>query len=327
MNVVYIATDSYTSILGVSMLSLLVNAKDLKELDIYLLSDDLKNENKDVLLELADEYNRAIHFIDIFDYKQAFDFDFDTSGFHSIVLARLLLTQYLPDDLRTILYLDCDTIVNGSLTELESREFENKEYAFAAVPELYMPQKQKKYLGLDTNDIYFNCGVLLINLDFWRKQNLQQVFIEYYSEMQGKLMYNDQDILNHCCKGKILPLSHKYNLPPVLYYFPRYFIKNYQPAYYCKNMQEYKYILKNPVIIHYLGEERPWVHGNFSPYRKIYDYYKSISIWKSEPLIYGKEKVLFCYHILNCITFICPWFRKTFTQWIGIRYYELVKKK
>lgn len=44
------------------------------------------------------------------------------------------------------------------------------------------------------------------------------------------------------------------------------------------------------------------------------------------PLIYGKEGVLFFYHILNCITRVFPWFRKWFTQLIGIYYYQLVKK-
>jgi hypothetical protein len=30
---------------------------------------------------------------------------------------------------------------------------------------------------------------------------------------------------------------------------------------------------------------------------------------------------------LNCITRICPWFRKAFTKWFGIYYYKLMGKK
>lgn len=327
MNIVYIATNSYTSMLGISILSLLENTSNLPTLDIYILSTDLCADNKLLLLQLADKYERALHFINISGFEQNFDFGFTTSGFHPIVLARLLLADYLPDTIDSILYLDCDVIVHGSLSHLEHLDFGKENYAFAAVPELCMPAQQKKYLNLTKDDIYFNCGILLINLNYWRAHKLQQRFIKYYADMKGNLLYNDQDILNHCCKGQIMPLSHIYNLPPVLYYFPRYFIRSYQPLYYRKDKSEYKNILKHPIIIHYLGEERPWIHGNFSPYRKIYNYYKSISPWQDVPLVYGKELYLFCYHILNCITFVCPWFRKAFTRWIGIRYYKLVKKK
>ncbi|MDO4343736.1 MAG: glycosyltransferase family 8 protein [Eubacteriales bacterium] len=325
MNVIYIATDSYVSLLGVSMLSLLENTSDLLQLNIYILSSDLCPQNQQTLSHLARQYKRTISYIDISGYEELFSFHFDTSGFHPIVLARLLLAEYLPDDLERILYLDCDTIVHGSLRNLEDVSLENA--AFAAVPELCMPPAQKKALGLSPQDTYFNCGVLLIHLAYWRRHHLSRQFISYYEEMNGQLLYNDQDILNHCCRGHVCPLSHSYNLSPALRYFPRWFIKTYQPAYYCASAKEYRMILEHPSIIHFLGEERPWFRGNWNFYRQVYEHYKALSPWREEALIPGKELQLLCYHILNCITRICPWFRKWFTQLIGIRYYKLTKKK
>lgn len=325
MNIVYIATNSYTYMLGISLFSLLENTTDLSELNIYILSPDLAPNNQNILVKLVQKYKRSIFFYDISDYKCYFSFTFNTSGFNSIVLARLLLTHYLPASITSILYLDCDVIISASLKGLENITLED--FAFAAVPELCMPPAQKNYIGLDNSDQYYNAGVLLINLDYWRKYNLSQQFMDYYASMNGQLLYSDQDILNHCCKGHILPLSHRYNLAPVLHYFPRYFIKKYQPAYYCKTKKEYQDILKHPSIIHFLGDERPWMRGNFNPYRKVYEHYKACSPWRKEPLTSGREFYLFCYHVLNCITFICPWFRKAFTKWIGIRYYKLMGKK
>lgn len=325
MNIVYIATDSYISLLGISLFSLLENTKDLSKANIYILSPDMTLDNQTVLFNLTKKYNCSIFFRDISDFKQHFSFSFNTSGFNSIVLARLLLTHYLPENISSVLYLDCDVIINGSLSYLETVNLDD--HAFAAVPELCMPSAQKKYIGLSPNDQYYNAGILLINLDYWRKHNIEKQFMDYYASMNGQLLYSDQDILNHCCKEHILPLSHRYNLAPVLHYFPRYFIKKYQPAYYGKNRAEYLDILKHPSIIHFLGDERPWMHGNFNPYRKVYEHYKSLSPWKDEPQKRGRELYLFCYHILNCITFICPWFRKAFTKWIGIRYYKLIGKK
>ena len=325
MNIAYISTNSYVSMLGVSLFSLLENTPDLSELNIYLLSPDFTSDSINMIQSLTQRYCCSTFFCNISDFKDHFAIKSNVSGFNSIVLARLLLTHYLPKSISSILYLDCDVIVNGSLKDLDKMQLNN--YAFSAVPELCMPPTQKKLIGLKNSDPYYNSGVLFINLNYWRKHKLDQQFMDYYSSMNGQLLYPDQDILNHCCKGHILPLSHKYNLAPVLRYFPRYFIKKYQPAYYCKNKAEYQDILDHPSIIHFLGDERPWMRGNFSPYRKVYEHYKSLSPWKDEPVISGRELYLFCYHILNCITFICPWFRKAFTKWIGIRYYKLVGKK
>ena len=326
MNIVYIATDSYVSMLGISLFSLLENNKSMEQLNIYILSTDLSQENQDVLLKMSDAYRRHLHFVQIGDYQSAFSADTDTSGFHPIVLARLLLTRYLPQEVHTALYLDCDTIIHGSLDTMEPADFCKTDYAFAAVPEVYMPSAQKSFIGLKEKDIYYNCGVLLINMDYWRRKDLCQYFIDYYARMNGKLMYNDQDILNHCCRGHVFTLSQAYNFAPVLYYFPYYFIRKYQPAYMVSSRAKYKEIIRHPSIIHYLGEERPWVHGNCSPYRKVYDSYKAQTPWKDTPMIYGKEKVLFCYHILNLITAVFPWFRRLFTKCIGIRYYQFTKK-
>ena len=103
---------------------------------------------------------------------------------------------------------------------------------------------------------------------YWRKERISEQFLQYFIEQYGKLLCNDQDILNHCCRGRIKKLSHTYNYNPALYYFPRYFIRNYQPKYYCKDAEEYKAIRQNPVLIHFMGEVRPWMHGNFSTYWK-----------------------------------------------------------
>lgn len=323
MNIVYIVTDSYVPLMGISMTSVLMNCIEKQKMDFYICSTDISEGHKKQLKVLTEKYRSNIHFIDVSDYADHFDFAFSTSGFHPIVLARLLLANYLPESVKNVLYLDSDVIVDGELAELDYVKLDGQ--AFAAVPELHMPSKEKKNIGLKEEDVYFNCGVMLINLEFWRKNHVEEKFLDYFKMKQGQLLYNDQDILNHCCKGNIKKLSHKFNYNPALYYFPRYFIRNYQPEYDIR-AAEYKDIQKKPVVIHYLGEERPWYHGNFNPYRKVYEYYKEHSFWQDMELVYGKEKLLFCYHILNCITRVCPWFRKWFTEMIGIYYYKIAKK-
>ena len=76
-----------------------------------------------------------------------------------------------------------------------------------------------------------------------------------------------------------------------------------------------------------MGDERPWIEGNYNKYRKFYYQYKEMSPWKEEPMICGQKIYMFCYHMLNVITFICPWFRVAFSRLIGINKYKWFSKK
>lgn len=325
MNVIYASNNNYAQYLGISMLSLMENNQELERITIYILDQNIYEENRNEFLKMAEKYNRELVFINIEDFEKLIPFEFDASGYNPITLSRLFLCSYLPSGLERILYLDCDTIVSGSIAEFENLSFEGN--YVAAVPELYMPAQKKALIGHAKKETYYNAGVLLVNMDLWRKSHIETEFIEYYRSMNGKLLYNDQDIINHCCKGKIKKLSHAYNLSTNLYYFHRFFVKKLQPAYDISSVNEYTKILKSPSIIHYMGDERPWIKGNFNKYRSFYFRYKEMSPWKEEPLIEGQQIYMLCYHILNIITFICPWFRIIFSRLIGINKYKWFSKK
>ncbi len=325
MNIIYASNDTYAQYLGISMLSLLENNQDIEKIVIYILDQNICLENKSKLQGIIKKYNRELVFINIDEFEKMIPFDFNTSGYNSITLSRLFLCSYLPKQMSRILYLDCDTIVSGSIAELETISFDGN--YVAAVPELYMPDEKKALIGHAKNETYFNAGVLLVNMDLWRKSKIENEFIEYYRLMNGRLLYNDQDIINHCCKGKIKKLSHTYNLSTNLFYFHRFFVRKLQPAYDTISSNKYAEILKKPSIIHYMGDERPWIKGNHNKYRKFYFQYKEMSPWREEPLIDGQQVYMLCYHTLNIITFICPWFRIAFSRLIGINKYKWFSKK
>ena len=325
MNIVYASNDAYVPFLGISLFSLLENNKQLNKISIFILSDKISEGNKEILNRMAFQYRRKIEYIDLKEMRDFIPFHFDTFGFHPIVLSRLFLDVLLNEDIHQVLYLDCDTIVDGSLAFLEKKSL-GEDYV-AMVPELYMPSANKKLIGLTESEPYYNAGVILFNLDMIRKDRMRERFLQYYQERNGELLYNDQDIINYCCKGRIYRLGQEYNLSPNLVYFPRYFIKKLQPAYYRSSAEEYKSVLKNPIIIHFMGDERPWIRGNHNAYRKKFERYMKLSPWKEFPLIEGQRLYMICYHILNVLTRICPWFRMAFTNLIGINKYAWFGKK
>lgn len=325
MNIVYGANDAYAEYLGTSLLSLLSNNKTLQTISVYILDNGISARNRKLLEAICSFHRRTVCFIDTSHFEDIIGFPVRTAGFNPVILARLFLTRYIPDTIDKILYLDCDTIVAQSLECLDTLDLDR--YYFAAVPELYMPSGRIKRLGLDRDAVYYNSGVMLINLRLWRVDRLAEYFMKYYEKMQDALLYADQDILNYCCRNRILTLSHSYNLSPNLYYFPRFFIRRLQPAYYMHSREEYLAILKNPCIIHYLGDERPWIHGNKNVYRDYYERYHSLSPWKDTSPVYGREAYMKCYHILNVITKFCPWFRILFSNIIGINKFKWFRKK
>ena len=115
MNIVYIATDSYVSLLGISVNSIVMNWKKGKKVNLYICSPDLTEEHKEQLSDQLADCDGTIQFIDVSDYAKRMDFQFNTSGFHPIVLARLFLDSYLPKNVERVLYLDCDVVVNGDI--------------------------------------------------------------------------------------------------------------------------------------------------------------------------------------------------------------------
>lgn len=325
MNFVYITDDNYVIHCGISILSLLENNKGIDDICIYILNNGISDENQKRLSDVCERYGRRLYFIDASDYSERVGFEFNTTGFNSIVLARLFLAEFLPDEIKKIVYLDCDIIVSGDVSGLHEYDLSGK--YIAAVPELYMPERNKRELGMQKGETYFNAGMLLINLEMWRREKLARKFMEFYRLREGMLPYNDQDIINYCCKGYVLPLPQKYNMSPNLPFFPRWFMVRLQPGYKTSTVKEYRDMIDNPCIVHYLGDERPWINGNKNYYRGLYEKYKSMTVWADAPLVKGREWYMFCYHLLNILTIICPWGRVLFSNFIGINVYKWFKKK
>lgn len=65
-----------------------------------MISNEISDENKALLEEFVKSYKRKISIIELGDIKKYFDFEFDTTGWNSIVLARLVVDKLLPKDIK-----------------------------------------------------------------------------------------------------------------------------------------------------------------------------------------------------------------------------------
>ena len=302
MNILYTLNDKFVPQVAAGITSICENNKDSDKITFYLMSLGITKQNKKLLNKYIKKYDRSIIFIELNNLNTYFDFDFDTNGWNPIVLARLLLDKLLPDNLDKILYLDGDTIVRGNLKELYNTNMKN--YAIASSIEPTISKKRKEQLKM-IDFPYYNAGVLLINLENWRKNKIGEKIIKYYKDNNGNLFANDQDAINGSQKGKIYTLSPKYNYYNIFdQYSYRFLSKLMQPVNYSDYVtkDEYEDARKNPVIIHYLGEERPWRKGNSHKYRKDYKKYLKMTPWADTEDEKGWGLYFILWRIFNFIT-------------------------
>lgn len=140
---------------------------------------------------------------------------------------RLLLPQLLLE-YDKIIYIDCDIIVRNSLAELYHTTILADKYYLAGVFEAVLDFQKKHLQDIRCDDkAYVNSGLLLMNLDLLRKDNIVDKFIE--ASRLDCWQFPDQDILNTICAGKILGLA-PYNNGIRTFFLPQYksiFLRHY----------------------------------------------------------------------------------------------------
>ncbi|MDR2868888.1 MAG: glycosyltransferase family 8 protein, partial [Deferribacteraceae bacterium] len=188
-------------------------------------------------------------------------------GFTDMIFGRITKATFLrykiPSllaGLDKVLYLDVDTLVNDSLDELYDTDL--MDCYVGAVQEFY---------GAHIGSI--NAGMLLINTKLWREDGLEQKLFDITNE-KG---INDQVAINRICTGKIKYLGDKYN----------YQYENFHTNLVTTNPEYYKFPMKNPAIIHYVGVHKPWVAKAKLPNSWRYWKYFKMSPWREEynPLV------------------------------------------
>lgn len=185
---------------------------------------------------------------------------------------RLDLANILSPDIDKVLYLDGDIICRKSLTDLWNTDI--SQYAVAGVHDVCEKLYEKNnHLHLYPWKGYFNAGVLLINLKWWRENNSTALFYEFISQHGDWLKYQDQDVLNYVFNEHKLLLPIKYNLATT--FLTKKDFKNYS--------NQLAEAIPDPVIIHYIVG-KPWQLSCRHPYRNAFLKYKSQTIWKDEPL-------------------------------------------
>lgn len=265
------ATDgNYASNCGIMLTSVFENNPSA---DAYVLvSEQLSKDTIKRYKKIQKKYHTTITFVEV-DAKLFDNFPLQGTYWSRATYYRLYAAQLLPKEISRVLYLDCDMIVDGSLGELWNTDLRDRSVAVVSDVQYHFPEHSIR-MNLPKDNKYFNAGMLLINVDYWREHNLLDQFLLCIKEYGERLKFNDQDVLNKVLLDSKVHVDLKWNFITVAYYHAFF---DQLPE---KDKSE---VLKiSPIIIHYTGPwVRPWMTDYYLyPFAKHWEHYKKLSPWK-----------------------------------------------
>ena len=280
MDVVCCCDNKFIMPTGIMLKSLCENNVNVK---IHVIIDDtVTGQDKKNLVSIVKNYDNN----DIFFYlvkDVSFFLRFPSLDLIPRITKstyyRLFLTDLLPKTLEKVLYLDSDIIIRHDLTSLW--KYDVNGYALGCIIEQSIDDIEIYNRLMYPHEYgYFNAGVLLINLVYWRRFDLSSKFLRYIRECPERIKYHDQDVLNGVLYKQKMFLPIKYNVQTAFFYK-----KEYSKYDYLKYGNEINDAKKNPFIVHFSTEFKPWNKDCTHPFRESFLYYKGMTQWKDVRLV------------------------------------------
>ena len=270
IDVLCAADDSYAMPLAVTLKSACRNLSRGSRIRLFLLTGGIRNDNWRML-----EQTFQGQPIDVNVIEPEREIVADLSISHHIshtAYFRLLAAELLPPDVKKVVYLDSDLLIRKDISQLWELPL-NDRYCLATVDVAcpyvdaksgcknfrraapYMaslrPIPNYRQLGLDGSHEYFNSGVMVLNLDRWRRENIVDDLLRTLRDNQRFVWCWDQYALNvvfHRQWGRFDPC---WNQGAHLFEYPS---GDHAPI----DRLEWQSAKLDPAIVHFTTEFKPW---------------------------------------------------------------------
>lgn len=134
---------------------------------------------------------------------------------------RLFIPEVLPFNIDIAIYLDCDLVLKGDLDRLWETDFQDN--YILAVQDLWRPYVSHpvtalpyEKLGIPGDSKYFNSGVMVINLNKWRADEITAKTIIHFKQYFKYILAHDQGVLNALLANRWSELDPRWNLTPAI---------------------------------------------------------------------------------------------------------------
>lgn len=263
VNVSYGIDDNYGRCAATSIASICINNLDY-DFNFYIIAAGLSERTKNNIKLLAKSFsiNIIIYEID----KKFFEKLPIKAHIPISTYFRLILPILLKDSVDKLYYIDADVVCLKNAREFFEIDLGND--IIGAVPDIDKTAN-KRILALDLKEhIYFNAGVLIINVKRWNDFNVLEKCLNKLNEDPKKFLYQDQDALNLVLTKKIKYLSKNFN---------------------CISVSNINFF--DIVLLHFANQPKPWnikwnlniMYNSFT--KNLYSYYEEKTPWKNCKLL------------------------------------------
>jgi lipopolysaccharide biosynthesis glycosyltransferase len=319
INILITANDSYFESCLVTINSLFINNN--AKLSIHLMHcEDMNESNINIIKNFVENENAifASYFVNGLDWLNG-----KTRYWDKIIMLKLYAWEILPDDIDKILYLDADTLVIDSISELYRKNVDDYYFAMRGIDETTdMSGVYGKHIKTGhTNyvikknrfDTHYNAGVILYNLKKLRDE--QPKWKDFFLENYMRLFCPEEHLMCALWYNKIIPIEDKWNhitkahykeRPFILHYIPKpwisgevYYIKEY--LYYCNipECQRLYKLIKSHINAPYPHSKEAFLNSWLHIEMNNSDYFKSFFSARQykKIAVYGVGEIseLFCY--------------------------------
>lgn len=178
---------------------------------------------------------------------------------------KLMLGQWLPPEVGRALWLDVDLLVLRELTALWESDL--NDWIALAAPDALVPFVSSRFgvaayreLDLPAQEKYFNAGVLLIDVDLWRREQVMERAFDYLRRFGDRVFFWDQEALNAVLTGRWGRLDPRWNWNPIVDCLTNF------PA--------------DPFIVHFSGNLKPWLYRGSNHYQPRYEEVVDLTAWR-----------------------------------------------
>lgn len=214
---------------------------------------------------------------------------------------KLTLDEWLPNEVRRAVWLDCDLLVLGDIAHL----WEPAEpRVLHAVQDQRIPTVSSPFgvaawreLGLAAGCKYFNAGVLTVDMNAWRRMNVRQRSLDYIRDHSGKVYFWDQEALNAVFAGQWGGLKGSWNWHPSL----DHLVGN------GAGTTRAEEDAVTPQILHFSGNLKPWTFAGGGHWHALYRTYLDRTAWAGwRPAPRWQDEILAWYETSRARRWVYP---------------------
>ena len=293
MNICFTIDHNYVDHCAVVLMSVAKNNPHA-EVHFHIVSQDLNHDDEQILGSLAGKEGCQISFYHVPDaLLEAYQLQWGHKRLSMSVYYRCVLASVLPTTVNKVIYMDCDVVVVDSLQGLWECNLNG--LAVAGVQDL-MHTRDEYFERLQYDKVYgyFNGGVVVLNMDYWRKNDVENRCKQYFREHRERVVRNDQDIMNAVLFKEKLMVDMRWNVQADFYLAKHYLHPDDRKT--CVS------IIAHPAIIHFSYHKKPWLYHCDHPMRSRFFYYQQFTPYNDLPRLHSLSSR--CHRMIHNLPYI-----------------------